>query len=108
MKEEFDDIRPYRDEEIPAAMSRIADSPAMPLLASYVCPDLSLDDVKNLVRSFKTVKEFQYGIMHKVNEQIIHNSITEFTFEGSDKLQKNTPYLFIQASRRHRSPLAPI
>ena len=99
MKEEFDDIRPYRDEEIPAAMSRIADSPAMPLLASYVCPDLSLDDVKNLVRSFKTVKEFQYGIMHKVNEQIIHNSITEFTFEGSDKLQKNTPYLFVSNHR---------
>ena len=99
MKEEFDDIRPYRDEEIPAAMSRIADSPAMPLLASYVCPDLSLDDVKNLIRSFKTVKDFQYGIMHKVNEQIIHNSITEFTFEGSDKLQKNTPYLFVSNHR---------
>lgn len=99
MKEEFDDIRPYRDEEIPGAMSRIADSPAMPLLASYVCPDLSLDDVKNLIRSFKTVKDFQYGIMHKVNEQIIHNSITEFTFEGSDKLQKNTPYLFVSNHR---------
>ena len=80
-------------------MSRIADSPAMPLLASYVCPDLSLDDVKNLIRSFKTVKDFQYGIMHKVNEQIIHNSITEFTFEGSDKLQKNTPYLFVSNHR---------
>ena len=99
MKEEFDDIRPYRDDEIPAAMSRIADSPAMPLLASYVCPDQSLDDVKNLVRSFRTIKEFQYGIMHKVNEQIIHNSITEFTFDGAEKLQKGTPYLFVSNHR---------
>ena len=38
----FDDIRPYRDEEIPAAMDRIAGSGSFPLLASYVFPDKSL------------------------------------------------------------------
>ena len=30
----FDDIRPYYEEEIPAAMQRIADSGSFPLLAS--------------------------------------------------------------------------
>ena len=34
----FDDMRPYYDEEIPAAMQRIADSTSFPLLASYVYP----------------------------------------------------------------------
>jgi hypothetical protein len=35
----FDDIRPYYDEEIPAAMQRIASSTSFPLLASYVFPE---------------------------------------------------------------------
>ena len=36
---DFDDIRPYRDEEIPAAMQRIATSDAFPLLASWIFPE---------------------------------------------------------------------
>ena len=35
----FDDIRPYNDAEIPAAMQRIAKSDAFPLLASWIFPD---------------------------------------------------------------------
>ena len=41
----FDDIRPYYEDEIPAAMARIAESSSLPLLASYVYPDESLEDV---------------------------------------------------------------
>lgn len=33
---QFDDIRPYNDNEIPAAMQRISNSASFPLLASYV------------------------------------------------------------------------
>ena len=36
---QFDDIRPYNVEEIPAAMQRIAFSSSFPFLASYVYPD---------------------------------------------------------------------
>jgi len=35
----FDDIRPYRDEEIPAAMHRMADNDLFPLLSSFAFPD---------------------------------------------------------------------
>jgi ABC-type histidine transport system ATPase subunit len=50
MNNDFEDIRPYTDAEIPAAMERIAESQALPLLASYVCPELPLDDVKKLLQ----------------------------------------------------------
>ena len=39
----FDDIRPYNDSEIPAAMHRIAHSDVFPLLASFVYPDIPLE-----------------------------------------------------------------
>ena len=96
---DFDDIRPYTDQEIPAAMERIANSSLLPILASYVCPDKSLDDVKNLLCSFKTIHDFQHGIMYHVNEEIMKRSITEFTYGGAEQLQKGKPYLFVSNHR---------
>ena len=99
MTTEFDDIRPYFDEEIPAAMGRIAESAALPLLASYVCPDKKIEEVREMVRSFRTIREFQHKLMYLVNRQIIRKSITEFSFGGSDLLKKDKPYLFVSNHR---------
>ena len=96
---DFNDIRPYTDQEIPAAMERIANSSLLPILASYVCPKKTLDDVKKLLCSFKTINDFQYGIMYHVNEEIMKRSITEFTYGGAEQLQKGKPYLFVSNHR---------
>ena len=99
MTTEFDDIRPYTDEEIPSAMSRIASSQMLPLLASYVCPEQSLDVVRQMLLSFKSIRDFQLGIMYHVNEQIIANSITAFTYGGTEHLEKDRPYLLVSNHR---------
>lgn len=96
MDQKFDDIRPFNDAEIPAAMNRIAESSALPLLASYVCPEKPLDEVRAMLRSFKTIKDFQLGVMHHANEQIIENSITQFTYGGIEQLKTSKHYLFIK------------
>lgn len=97
--QEFEDIRPYTDQEIPAAMERIATSSALPLLASYVCPDRTFDEVRAMLRSFNTIEDFQMGVMYHANEQIIANSITSFTCTGIDRLDPATPYLFVSNHR---------
>ena len=99
MNNKFDDIRPYTDEDIPSAMSRIAESQMLPLLASYVCPEKPLDEVRQMLLGFKTIKDFQYGIMYHVNEQIIKNSITSFSYGGTENLEKGKPYLFVSNHR---------
>ena len=96
---DFEDIRPYTDEEIPSAMSRIANSQMLPLLASYVCPEKPLDEVRQMLLSFKTIKDFQHGIMYHVNEQIIANSITSFSYGGAEHIQKDRPYLLVSNHR---------
>ncbi len=95
----FDDIRPYRDDEIPEAMQRIANSSMLPILVSYVFPDKSIDDVRQLLCSFKTINDFQLGVMYHVNRQVIRQSVSEFTFGGIDLLQKDRPYLFVSNHR---------
>lgn len=96
---EYDDIRPYNDEEIPSAMMRIAASDVFPVLASWIFPGRDLEDVRRMVLSFKTIKEFQFGVMIPVNRQIIERSMTELTFRGFEKLNPVTQYLFVSNHR---------
>ena len=95
----FDDIRPYYDEEIASAMSRIAHSDVFPLLASYVYPDLSIESVRDRLHSFTTIREFQHDTMVHVNEQIIKRSITEFTADGLQLLDPEKQYLYVSNHR---------
>ena len=95
----FDDIRPYYEEEIPAAMQRIADSDIFPLLASFVYPTEPFEEIRNRIRSFKTVREFQHDTMSRVNEQVIARSISDFSVSGLERLSPDKHYLFISNHR---------
>ncbi|MDY2703822.1 MAG: 1-acyl-sn-glycerol-3-phosphate acyltransferase [Prevotella sp.] len=95
----FDDIRPYYEEEIPAAMQRIADSTSFPLLASYVYPNEDIEKVRNQIKSYNSIKDFQLEVMRCVNEQVISRSTTCFTYEGIEKLSTEKNYLFISNHR---------
>lgn len=96
---QFDDIRPYYEDEIPAAMKRIAQCDVFPLLASYVFPGEPLEDVRKRVSSYATTKEFQKDTMCKVNEQIIARSISDFSCSGLEFLDSKKRYLFVSNHR---------
>lgn len=91
----FDDIRPYRDDEIPMAMQRIAESTTFPLLASYVFPDRDLGEVRRMLLSLRTIDEFQSQVMFYMNAEIIRRTMTEFTWGGLEYLSPERRYLFI-------------
>lgn len=95
----FDDIRPYCEEEIPAAMHRIADSGIFPMVASFVFPGKDVEELRAMVRSFTTTDEFQKIVMYKAHEEIIKNSTQGFTVTGLEKLDKDKPYLFVSNHR---------
>jgi hypothetical protein len=95
----FDDIRPYYEEEIPAAMQRIAESQFFPLLASYVYPNRDIETIREMIRGFRTISDFQLEVMRCVNEQVIARSITELTYNGVEQLDPAKRYLFISNHR---------
>lgn len=95
----FDDIRPYYEDEIPAAMQRIAASTSFPLLASYVYPHKNIEKVRNQICSYKTVRDFQLEVMRCVNEQVISRSMRSFTYNGMEKLSPKEKYLFVSNHR---------
>lgn len=95
----FDDIRPYYDDEIPAAMKRIAASDTFPLLASYAFPDRKVEDVREMVEGLRTVDEFQTKVMWYVNEQIVKRTMTSYTVSGIEALDPSGQYLFVSNHR---------
>jgi len=95
----FDDIRPYYDEEIPAAMQRIAASKFFPMLAYYVFPDRNPNDVKQELLSYKTIREFQLNVMYIANEQILKNTTSKFICRGTEYLRRDKPCLYVSNHR---------
>lgn len=96
---EFDDIRPYTDEEIPAAMKRIAESNSLPILAMYVYPGMDVEDVRKKIASYRTIKDFQTETMRIVNEQVIKNTTKEFSCSGIEHLSPSKQYLYVSNHR---------
>ena len=96
---EFDDIRPYYDEEMHDAMKRIVKADAFPLIASWVFPDKEIKQVREMLLSFTEIEQFQTEVMIPVNEQVIKRSIDKFTFQGLRQLAPDKQYLFISNHR---------
>ena len=96
---QFDDIRPYYDSEIPAAMKRIVESDFFGLLCTYVYPGRNPDDIRKMMLAFETIRDFQLEVMRCVNEQVIARSMTAFTYSGVDQLDPQKKYLFISNHR---------
>lgn len=95
----FDDIRPFVDSEIPAAMRRITESEHFPLLAAWVYPGRDLNEVKEMMLSFQNINEFQVNVMKAVNEQVIERSITLLTSSGFENISTDTKHLFVSNHR---------
>lgn len=95
----FDDIRPYTQEEIPAAMQRISADPLFPTLSGFVFPGKPVAEVKTLLAGLKTTEDFQGKVMNPFNREIIRRSITDFTFSGLENVKRDVPYLFVSNHR---------
>ena len=96
---DFDDIRPYTDAEIPAAMKRIAESEYLPQIAKFIFPEKEINDVKAMLLGYKTIFDFQLGVMHKFNKQVIKQTIKNFTYSGFENLNSTKNYLFVSNHR---------
>jgi len=100
MKNEvLDDLRPYYNEEIASAMHRIADSEHFPALFSYAFPNREIEEVRNEVRTYTSIADFQDRVMKIFNEQVISRTTSQLTYNGYENLDKNKQYLFISNHR---------
>ena len=95
----FDDIRPYVDSEIPAAMKRIVSDKYFPLVCDFLFPDKPVQEVAVLLGSCRTVEEFQMRVMYKVIYAIADKTTSGLTVSGMERLDPGKDYLFVSNHR---------
>ena len=95
----FDDIRPYTDAEIPAAMQRLVAYPEFRTVCGYLFPDRPFEEVTALLTSSRTVEEFQSRFMVPVVEALMDKTTDGVTVEGMEKLDPAVNYLFVSNHR---------
>ena len=93
----FDDIRPYNADEIPAATQRLADSEVIPAIAQYL--GVPAEALRERIRGIKTLKEFQLGLLKEVIEALLKKTTTQFDWSGVENIDEKKPYMFVSNHR---------
>ncbi len=106
----FDDIRPYRDDEVPAVLSRLVEDPnALRGIAGFaapwcyrLAPGLTMAATKmgltRQVRELDSVDSLQLALTAYF-EKLIRRTTSGFTWGGMDALDPNQPHLFVSNHR---------
>lgn len=95
----FDDIRPYREEEIADAMKRIAEHELFPQISDFVFPGKDVEEMRQMVAGLSTIYDFQHLVMNEFNHEVIRRSIDDFSFDGLNHIEKNKAYLYVSNHR---------
>jgi hypothetical protein len=99
MNQNFDDIRPYNDNEIEAATHRIIEDNFFPIVVSYLFPGVDIEQFKTKISKIKTIREFQVEIMFDAIYSIVRRTSSGLISNGFEKLSKDKNYLFISNHR---------
>ena len=97
MTTDFEDIRPFNEDEIPAATQRLAESEAIPAIARFL--GFPADALRERIRNIKTLKEFQLGLLKEVTETLLAKTTTQFDWSGVENISEKKPYLFVSNHR---------
>ena len=98
-EDSYSDIRPYNDDEIPAALERIVNDPFFVPAVNFAFPDADMERIREAVRTCKTVDEMQERVMFSIIKRIIEATIDNFTSTGIERVEKDKGYLYISNHR---------
>ncbi|MBO4447728.1 MAG: acyltransferase [Bacteroidales bacterium] len=96
----FDDIRPFNDEEAVQAFERIASHPRMAEISAYIYPRKDPALILNLIRSCTSVQMFQEQVMIPAIEAIVTKTSAGFTWGGEDNIRNASPAFLAISNHR--------
>jgi 1-acyl-sn-glycerol-3-phosphate acyltransferase len=98
-RKEFDDIRPYRDQEVPTVIERLKQDPAFFTMMKFVHPEWSADYVNETITGITTIAEFQEKVAYPSMRILIDKTVKDVTVSGLDNLKDRKSHLFISNHR---------
>jgi len=95
----FDDIRCYTNDEIPAALERLSNEKQFIKVLSTVYPLLPKEAIKQRLTSFKSNIEFQKNMVYPFLKDIEANLTKGLELKGLENIDASKPYLYISNHR---------
>lgn len=96
---EFDEIRPYEPEELPAAFDKLATDPEFKAVVLSAIPGADWDSLVKQMKACKTSLEFQKTFFYPFVGQLVEKHAKCLVLDNADVLDKSKRYTFISNHR---------
>ncbi len=96
---EFEDIRPYNDTEVPAAIERLLSEPGFRKTLKYFFPKVPIEVTEEKLRKIKTIKDFQREFIARMVTAIEGMTTKGVTFHGLENIPEGTGYIIVSNHR---------
>lgn len=98
-KLDFEEIRPFKDEEVKEAIERLLTQPSFHTALRYIFPASNTESTIETLRQIESVDEFQDKIISHAVSAIIRASTKGLKSKGIENVAKDKAYLFISNHR---------
>jgi 1-acyl-sn-glycerol-3-phosphate acyltransferase len=98
-KYNFDDIRPYHEDEVHDAILSLVDSAGLKHAMSYISPDLDWNQFVASMLKCDTKLMFKKTLAYQAVMEIAKKTTFSLTISGTSRIPKNQPCIFISNHR---------
>ncbi|MDR1225317.1 MAG: acyltransferase [Prevotellaceae bacterium] len=98
-EEIYNDYRPYNDNEVPAAVQRIAQDALFPEIAKFLFPEVDANSFLENFKQIKNIDDFQAKIMYPVIRKVTDLTVKLLSHSGVEQLNNRKKYMFISNHR---------
>jgi hypothetical protein len=96
---EYDDIRPYYDEEVVSVIERLVEDPQFKKVINNSFPNKDWKELESLLLSFTTKREFQHELISKLVFQVAGATSSSIECTGLEHINKDKTYTYISNHR---------
>ncbi len=96
---EFDDIRPYRDEEVVPTIERLLKDPEFKRVIHFIMPSVDWEEFEKTMRSFNNTHDFQHTIVKDMVFFLLSKSAEKVDCSGFENIENNQACTFVSNHR---------
>lgn len=96
---EFDEIRPFHDEELPQIYEELIADPAFRQVATTVIPEVPFEMLAQKMRACRSKREFQEAFCYDLLWKIAKDASSELSLDHTALKDKNAAYTYISNHR---------
>ncbi len=96
---EFDEIRPYHDDELPQVFEELIEDPAFQNAACLTVPNVPFDVIADKMRSCKSKFDFQMSFCYGILKKIANDYTKGISLSSDFKLDNTKAYTYISNHR---------